>query len=795
MRGAENSLSRIRKKGISWLMLLFLILKYRKWFLLSVAVCMVASQVYLELATPVYEVSCKMLFKRPDKHYRSNRMMVNITTPGSVSSTTGAEEEVEKIWTCRLMSDVVRNLKLYTEYRVEDWPKDRMVYARQPVSVDLDPMHLDSLDQIVYDAFCTIMLQMSVPASGDSGVSVRGVLLRNDEAVWGFRRRLKQLPASIDTPFGTLTFIRNLQDELAENNRKWTVQIVPVTYAALSYLSELNVTPVDEHSSDRLWFSRFYKRSFMAKLTVADTDIRRATDIIRQIAASYNYISTLDTREVALRTENFINERINRISQELDIGDSRLAGIAQHSGLTALSDAGQALSSQNQMSESLAEVAAEKEILSELSAYVSAPQNRYAIIPSNITASDAASEKLIKQYNQTVMERSRLLRSTSPDAPQVKLLTTTADELSAAIADALQHARQAIEISQDGIKAEYNKFRGVVTNAPSVEHAMKVVGRDQTIRAKLYSLLLQKREENSILQASVADNGRLTDEPLCEGQVRPRVWLVYGIGLASGILIPYGLFVVWGLLRYKIEGREDVAELTELPIIGEIPQAAVLKGRKAGIVVQADRNEPMDETFRQLRTNIFFLLKESQHVILLTSSISGEGKTFVAANLAASYAALGKRVLLCGLDIRKPALGRQFGLPDCGRGITNLLKMDSLTQQDVTREILPSGIAEGLDLMLAGPIPPNPPELLARGSFVEILSILKSVYDYVILDTAPVGLVTDTLQISRHADVTIYVCRVHHTPKRAFCMVNDLSKQDKITNPCIVINSVKWGEI
>ena len=303
-------------------------------------------------------------------------------------------------------------------------------------------------------------------------------------------------------------------------------------------------------------------------------------------------------------------------------------------------------------------------------------------------------------------------------------------------------------------------------------------------------LLLQKREENSIALAATADNGKLIDEPLLEGKVSPKGMVILLAAVLLGFLVPALILWILSLFRYKVEGHEDVARLTTLPIIADVAIASDKVKDKAGIVVQANKNNQIDEIFRSMRTNIQFMLQGDQKVICFTSSTSGEGKTFNAANLAVSFALLGKRVILCGLDIRKPALGRLFDISDRTNGITHLLTLDSVASDDLSGEIVNSGVNENLDLLLAGPIPPNPTELLARENFGAIVDMLRTLYDYVIFDTAPVGLVTDSLQIGQHADLTVFVCRADYTPKSSFGLINTLAREGKMPNPCIVLNGI-----
>ena len=270
-------------------------------------------------------------------------------------------------------------------------------------------------------------------------------------------------------------------------------------------------------------------------------------------------------------------------------------------------------------------------------------------------------------------------------------------------------------------------------------------------------------------------------------------WVWWG-AIVLGFAIPLLICYLLQILRYKIEGHDDVQKLTRLPIVADVAVASDAVKSTAGIVVHENQNNQIDEIFRSMRTNIQFMMKDDQKVILFTSSTSGEGKTFNAANLGVSFALLGKKVILLGLDIRKPALGRLFEISDRQMGITTLLTRSEITESDISKQICPSGVNQNLDLLMAGPIPPNPTELLARPNLGTIINILREKYDYIILDTAPIGLVTDTLQIGRYADVTAFVCRADYTPKNSFAMVNQLSAENKLPNMCVVINGVDMSK-
>ena len=337
-------------------------------------------------------------------------------------------------------------------------------------------------------------------------------------------------------------------------------------------------------------------------------------------------------------------------------------------------------------------------------------------------------------------------------------------------------------------------FQSRITNAPEQERVLTQIGRQQEVKSGLYLMLLQKREENSISLAATADKGKMIDKPLYEGKVSPKSSIIILVALVLGLGLPLGIIYLLQLMRYKIEGHDDVVRLTKLPIIADVAVASESAKSAAGIVVHENKNDQIDEIYRSMRTNIQFMLKGNQKTILFTSSTSGEGKTFNAANLSVSFALLGKRVILLGLDIRKPALGRLFSVSDRTIGITNLLVKDTVKKEDLLAQIRPSGVNQNLDLLLAGPIPPNPAELLSRENLGIIINYLKEDYDYVILDTAPVGLVTDTFQIGKFADITVIVCRADYTPKANISMMNSINAEKKLPNMCIVLNGVDMSK-
>ena len=743
------------------------------WFLLSIIIFICGALIYLRYAEPVYEVSARMLIKDEHKSKNATQMLASVEDLGFLTNSTGIDNEVEVLQSRILLRDVVKDLKLYTEYRSKGRVKKNVIYATQPINIDLDPQHLDSLDYNLLEK--TLWLKIKIEHENDEYV-LSGTVMENSNEGKSFQRRIKTLPDTIQTDLGTLTVTANA-------NRAWKgeeayfVTIRPPMAVATEYLSRLTVAPTTKLTS-------------IASLTLKDKNYRRGMDVLRQLCICYNRQANADKNEVAIRTEEFINDRMAKINDELGSTENEIQNFKQQNAVTSLADASQSVQMSNEFSARLSEANAQVQMLDYMREFVNDPKNRYQIIPSNVGVSDGATTSLINSYNQAVQDRNRLLKAASEEAPQVQTQTKTLDELQQSIRTALMQARHSADINRQGIQSQFSKFQGRVSAAPLQERVLNQVGRQQDVKSTLYMLLLQKREENSIALAATADNGKLIDEPLYVGQVSPKKLIILAGALFLAFAIPGLIIWLLSLFRYKIEGHEDVAQLTDLPIIADVAVASDNVKQKAGIVVQANKNNQIDEIFRSMRTNIQFMLQGNQKVICFTSSTSGEGKTFNAANLAVSFALLGKKVILCGLDIRKPALGRLFGISDRFEGITSLLTLDKVTNSDLQAQIQKSGVNDNLDLLLAGPVPPNPTELLARENFGQVVALLRAQYDYIIFDTAPVGLVTDTIQIGQQADLTVFVCRADYTPKSSFGLLNNLYKEGKMPNPCVVLNGI-----
>jgi len=751
-----------------------------QWFLLTMFIFLCGALIYLRYTDPTYSVSARMLIKE-DKNARRNtsNMLANMQDLGFMTNSVGLENEMEILQSNVLLRAAVMDLKLYTEYYSKGYVKKNLAYGGQPINVDLDPVSLDSLDKLIMDETRTMELSI---ARKEQVYEVNGTLKKNGKPAGSFAKTFKQLPASCKTAYGTLTFTKNAVAKADSMEGTWIVNIVPPMLVARKYLAAMNVAATS-------------KQTDIAEITLKDANPKRGIDFLRALVNCYNRQANADKNEIALKTEEFINERIEKINEELGKTESKLQSYKKVNEVVDLQlDAAQTLQMTNEYSTKLAEASSQIQLLDYLRQYVDNPANQYSIIPSNVGMTDAASTALITSYNQAVQDRNRYLQTASAHAPQVLTLTSTLDQLQVSIISALTQARRSAEIQRKSVQDQYSKYQSRVGKTPDQERVLTEIGRQQEVRSGLYLMLLQKREENSISLAATADKGKLIDDPQYLGIVSPKRSIILLAALVLGFALPLVVLFLISFFRYRIEGRDDVMKLTSLPIVADVPVASDSVKTTAGIVVQANKNNQIDEIFRSLRTNIQFLMKENEKVILFTSSTSGEGKTFLAANLAVSFALLGKKVVLCGLDIRKPALGKLFNVSDRKAGATALLVKNEVTTADVVNQITPSGVNDKLDLLLAGPTPPNPTELLARRNMQDIIEILKQQYDYVILDTAPVGLVTDTLQIAKFTNVSCYVCRADYTPKANLGVVNTLAKENKLPNTCIILNGVDMSK-
>ena len=750
-----------------------------KWFVLSLIVCLGLGYLYLRYATPAYQASTKVLIKDDDDSKRrgslGSSMIQSAANLGFMSNSNGIDNEIEILSAHDLAQLAVHDMKIYVNYYHKSAFKDPLVYKEQEVSVDLDLPHLKKLNAPI---------KLSIEKEGTK-YHVKGTYnlpidaFSFEKETSEFEKTFDRLPATISTRVGTLTFTPSKIYKL-EDGEVLKAVIVSPEMAAKQYTKNLTV-------------SQTSKTTTIAELVLNDENPQRALDYLNTLLKVYNRQANEDKNEIAYRTEQFINNRLQKINAELGNTEGQLESYKKRNKVIEMKlNATATIANSDAYAQKLQDANTQVELLNELGKYMNEPGNKYQPIPSNVGLTDESSTELINQYNKIALDRNNALHAASETSPTVTPLTAQLDALTTSIKRAMRQAKLGMEIQRNSIAKQAAEYAGQIGNSPEQERVLTQIGRQQEVKSGLYLMLLEKREENSISLAATADKGKIIDAPSFIGKVSPKSSIIMLIALVLGLAIPAGILFLIEFFKYKIEGHEDVIKLTQIPVIADIPVAsdAAKKEGKADIVVHQNVNNLMEEIFRGLRTNIQFILKSDEKVIMFTSSTSGEGKTFVASNIGISLALLGKKVIMVGLDIRKPRLAELFQIDNHHNGITNLIVRDHNSWEDIQNQILASGVNSNLDLLMAGPVPPNPGELVTRASLDDIINQLKQHYDYIILDTAPVGLVNDSLQLGRLADLCVYVCRADYTPKASFGMINGLNAEKKLPNMCLVLNGV-----
>ena len=750
-----------------------------KWFVLSLIVCLGIGYLYLRYATPAYQASTKVLIKDDDDSKRrgslGSSMIQSAANLGFMSNSNGIDNEIEILSAHDLAQLAVHDMKIYVNYYHKSAFKDPLVYKEQEVSVDLDLPHLKKLNAPI---------KLSIEKEGTK-YHVKGTYnlpidaFSFEKEASEFEKTFDRLPATISTRVGTLTFTPSKIYKL-EDGEVLKAVIVSPEMAAKQYTKNLTV-------------SQTSKTTTIAELVLNDENPQRALDYLNTLLKVYNRQANEDKNEIAYRTEQFINNRLQKINAELGNTEGQLESYKKRNKVIEMKlNATATIANSDAYAQKLQDANTQVELLNELGKYMNEPGNKYQPIPSNVGLTDESSTELINQYNKIALDRNNALHAASETSPTVTPLTAQLDALTTSIKRAMRQAKLGMEIQRNSIAKQAAEYAGQIGNSPEQERVLTQIGRQQEVKSGLYLMLLEKREENSISLAATADKGKIIDAPSFIGKVSPKSSIIMLIALVLGLAIPAGILFLIEFFKYKIEGHEDVVKLTQIPVIADIPVAsdAAKKEGKADIVVHQNVNNLMEEIFRGLRTNIQFMLKSDEKVMMFTSSTSGEGKTFVASNIGISLALLGKKVIMVGLDIRKPRLAELFQIDNHHNGITNLIIHDHNSWEDIQKQIVASGVNSNLDLLMAGPVPPNPGELVTRASLDDIINQLKQHYDYVILDTAPVGLVNDSLQLGRLADLCVYVCRADYTPKACFGMINGLNEEKKLPNMCLVLNAV-----
>lgn len=741
--------------------------------IVGVLVCfIVGAYIYLRYCEPVYSVSSTVLIKQAD-HSKSgsSAFASSIQDFGSFSVANDFENELEILQSYTLIKKVVTTLGLYIDYAEDGgFGYDPVMYQTSPIQVWMAPEEADRLPS-------ALQIQMECLPQGKVNAALHYQI---GKETCSLEKSFDKLPAVFITPVGTLNLSWRTDSVSKRLNSPLflSATIESPSVAADKYKMHLTAEPVGDFTS-------------IVKLTCEDVSVRRGVDFLRMLVTQYNNEANEDKNQVATRTAQFIDERIRIINAELGSTESELAEYKQRAGLTDLSaDAQLALQESSEYDKQRAENTNQLRLIAFLRSYIDDPKNRYEVIPANVGLADGALVNVIAQYNELLVERKRLLRSSNENNPMLINLDASIAVTRNTVLTTVENVEKGLQITRNSLDLQAGKYQSRINRAPQQERELISITRQQEIKANLYLMLLQKREENAITLAATANNGRIIEEPRRSGLVAPNTLNIYFVALVLGLFFPImGIYLV-RLLRFKIESRVDVERITNVSVIGDVPLVGNVK--TDSVVIKENENGLMEEVFRNVRTNIQYMLQEGQKVILFTSTVQGEGKSFNAANLAVSFAFMDRRTVVVGMDIRKPKLNHIFGLSGKLPGMTQFLASPSSV--DLFSLCQPTAVSPNLYVLPSGAVPPNPTELVARKSLEQAIDLLKQHFDYVILDTAPIGMVTDTRLIARVADLSVYVCRAGYTHKNDFELINELEQEKKLPNLCVLINGIDMSK-
>ncbi len=737
-------------------------------FVACIFVCVIMAYLYLRFQTPVYNINASVLIVENDTKKSGNSAIPisAVSDLGMFSLSNNFDNEIQILQSRNLNRTVVCRLNLYTNiYLKRLFSYNVPLYHDSPVNVYMDS---DDAEKMIAP------LKLNLALSEDGTVDIQGMYVLGAEKKI-IEKKAVVLPAVVRTEYGKIFLSKNDSVEIQNETCELVVVIANPSLTAEAYVRNLSVEPAS-------------KTTTIAKLSLKNTVPERGVEYINKLVEAYNEDANTIKNEVANKTADFINVRLGIIEKELSDKEADLANFKQRYNLTDISnDAALFLQENSKYEQELIENEIQVKLVSSFQEYLNIPENIDKMIPVNIGISDNNLASLINEYNSMLVERERICKTSTENNPALVNIDVQIDAARKSIVSSVNRLLKGLQMSQSEIARQTGKYEERISETPMQEKEYLRIVREREVVSSLYTMLLEKREVNVIKLASTANNGRLIENAMFGPQpVSPNKKIFLLVALFMGLGIPVAVIYLKDLLQYKIKTAEDVGKLSDVTLLAEVP---VFDNHELGsICVRENANGIAEECFREIRTNLFFMLEKDEKVIMFTSTQPGEGKTFLASNMAVSLSYTGKKVLIVGFDIRKPQLFRAFDFKKDSLGVTNYLidpehnPLDSLIYHDER--------FANLDILPSGTIPPNPTELLMRDSLNVLMTELKVRYDYIIMDTAPIGIVTDTSILGKYADVCVYVCRSGVTPKADFTYINTLKTNQNIEKLCVLLNSV-----
>lgn len=736
-----NIREQIEKYAIHW-----------KWFVLGVLITLAGAYTYLRYTPNLYEVSTTILIDDEN----NGGLISDLTALEGLGMTGGSntlvENEIGILKSRTLVESVVKDLDLNIAYLEEGRVRTSELFRSSPIKVNFFLK-----DSLFFRLDTTFRVQVK---------SLTKFTLINAEGTTSTEHEFGE---NIIADFGDFTITPNTTDTKSLL-KEIIVQISPVENVTQSYRNGLAI-------------DFLMKGSDILVISLKDRITLKAELILNTLTSNYNKDAIENKSQIAINTNEFIKDRLLVIEKDLSDADSGVQEFKTTNSLTDISsEAALILDANSEIEKRIIDIKTQLQLAAYVTEYLE--NNTEDIIPANLgLGSGSGFNQNSQKYNELVLERNRISKSSKAMNPIIINLNNQIAELRKGVHQSLTNLKKSLSISLSIAQKEDARLNARITEVPRQEREFKDILRRQKIIESLYLFLLEKREENAISLAATIPSGKIIDTAIGNNlPVSPKRKIVYLAALIVGFLIPFVILYIRDLLDNKVHTSKELEAELKAPFLGDIPKVV---GDKNVVISGSDRSS-VSESFRLLRTNINFILSNieaTSKTIYVTSTIPSEGKTFVAINLAAAMALSNKKVLLIGADIRKPKIAEYLAIKQ-NKGLTHYLTTPGIAVQEVIEHVE----AHNFDMIQSGISPPNPTELLMNGRFEEILDYGKQNYDYVIVDTAPVSVVADTLLFNQKADMFLYVVRAHFLDKRLLEIPKRLYAEKRLQNMAVIMN-------